>query len=365
MRILILNWRDIKHPLAGGAEISTHEHAKRWAREGHKIIQFSSAISGEKAEENIDGVKILRRGSHYTVHIHAMFYFLKHFRYKIDLVIDQFHFIPFFTPLYVKTKIIAFIHEIAGETWFKNASFPINFIGYFFEPLFFIFYKNVPFVTVSESTKNDLNRLGIKNENINLIHNGVNLVSSVSKKEIDPTLIYLGRLAKDKGVEDAIYAFYKMQRLFNNITLWIVGKEEKKGYKNYLENILKKLNIDQKVKFWGHVSDKKKFDLLKKAWVLIHPSIKEGWGLTVIEAASCGTPTVAYNVSGLRDSIVNGKTGILVENKTPKELADQTISLLNNLNQYNILSKQAVEWGKKFSWLKSTNQSLELIEKIV
>lgn len=365
MKILILNWRDIKHPLAGGAEVSTHEHAKRWVKEGHEIIQFSSAISGERTEEIIDGIKILRRGNHYTVHIHAMFYFLKHLQGKVDLVIDQFHFIPFFTPLYVRTKILAFIHEIASETWFKNASFPINFIGYIFEPFFFVFYKKIHFITVSESTKKDLNKLGIKDENIHLIHNGVNVISSFSKKEINPTLIYLGRLAKDKGIEDAIHAFYKLQLIFKNINFWIVGKEEKEGYKNYIENILKKMGIDKKVKFWGHVSEKMKFNLLKKAWILIHPSIREGWGLTVIEAASCGTPTVAYNVSGLRDSIINGKTGVLVDNKTPEELANKINSLLNNINSYNILSRYALKWSKNFSWEESTSQSLDLIKKII
>lgn len=364
MRILVLNWRDIKHPLAGGAEISTHEHAKRWVKEGHKVTQFSSSFKGSKKSEIIDGVWIIRRGNHYTVHFFAFIYYMQNLRNKIDLIIDEFHFIPFFTPLYARTKILAFIHEIAGEIWFKNVSFPINLIGYLLEPLFFILYKNVSFITASESTKKDLSNLGIKDQNIHLIHNGVNLLPSVSKKEIDPTLIYLGKLAKDKGIEDAIHAFYKIQRNFDNITLWIVGKEEKEGYKNYLKNILKKLYIDKRVKLWGHVSDKKKFDLLKRAWILVHPSIKEGWGLNVIEAASCGTPAVAYNVSGLRDSIINGKTGILVDDKTPEELADKTISLLNNLSQYNILSKFALKWSKNFSWEKSSNQSLNLIQRL-
>src|SRR5258708_37791401 len=124
MKILILNWRDIKHPLAGGAEISTHEHAKKWKAAGHEIIQFSSFFKDAKASEEIDGISLIRRGSHYTVHLFAFWYFIKNLRGKVDVIIDQFHFIPFFTPLYTKCKKIAFIHETAEEIWFKNRIFP-------------------------------------------------------------------------------------------------------------------------------------------------------------------------------------------------------------------------------------------------
>jgi hypothetical protein len=127
MHILILNWRDIKNPLAGGAEISTHEHAKRWVKAGHKVTLFSSSFTGGEAFEKIDGVKIIRRGSHYTVHLHAIFYYLIALREKVDLVVDEFHFIPFFTPLYFRGKKLAFIHETAKELWFENRMFPINY----------------------------------------------------------------------------------------------------------------------------------------------------------------------------------------------------------------------------------------------
>jgi len=143
LSILILNWRDIKHPLAGGAEISTHEHAKGWVRAGHTVTIFSSSFQDAKTREEIDGVRIIRKGSHYTVHLHAFIYYLTKLRGKIDLVIDEFHFIPFFSPLYIKKKKIAFIHETAEELWFKNNPFPINILGYRLEPLFFKLYKNI------------------------------------------------------------------------------------------------------------------------------------------------------------------------------------------------------------------------------
>ncbi|OGH19947.1 MAG: hypothetical protein A3D74_00730 [Candidatus Levybacteria bacterium RIFCSPHIGHO2_02_FULL_37_13] len=364
MRILILNWRDIKHPLAGGAEIATHEHAKEWVRRGHEVTQFSSSIKGESAFDTIDGVKIIRRGNHYTVHIRAFFYYIMNLRQKIDLVVDEFHFIPFFTPLYVSKKKMAIIHETAEEVWFKNQGFPINILGFFIEPFFFKLYASVPFMTVSESTKKDLMRFGIKSKNIHIVNCGATIIESKNKKEKNPTLIYLGRLAKDKATEDALMAFYYTQKTFKDTVLWIVGREEMEGYSNTLREITKKLHIEKKVIFFDYVSEKKKFDLLKKAWILIHPSVKEGWGLTVVEAASQGTPTVAYNTSGLRDSIVHNKTGILVDDRKPESLANSIVELIGNSSLYNNLSSNAYRWSKSFKWEDSVQKSVTLIESI-
>lgn len=364
MRILILNWRDIKHPLAGGAEISTHEHAKGWIKAGHKVIHLSSEVAGRKSRELIDGIQIVRRGNHYTVHLYAFFYYLRHLRGRIDLAVDEFHFLPFFTPLYVKEKKLAFIHETAEEVWFKNQSFPFNILGFFLEPLFFKFYKSIPFITVSDSTKRDLIRFGINKRNIHVIHNGVKVMGSAAHKEKTPTILYLGRLAKDKGTEDAISAFYAFHKILKKSKLWVVGKEEKSGYLKELKNKVKDLHLDKKVRFFNHVSEIKKFNLLKRAWILIHPSIKEGWGLTVIEAASQGTPAIAYNVSGLRDSIINNRTGLL-SNKTPDDLADKILILFQDRELYKRLSKNALTWSKKFSWKDSTRKSLDLINSLV
>jgi len=364
MKILILNWRDIKHPLAGGAEISTHEHAKRWVKAGHNVTQFSSFVKGEKSSEIIDGVLIIRMGSHYTVHLCAFFYYILHARNEIDLVVDEFHFIPFFTPLYCRKKKVAFIHETAGEIWFKNHFFPINFIGFFLEPLFFYLYRKICFITVSDSTKKDLIKFGIKKEHIYIIHNGLSPIRSVKKKETNPTIIYLGKFSRDKKTEDAILAFFEIQKVFSNSFLWVVGKQEKHGIENSLKELVKKLGIEKKVTFFGFVQEEEKYDLLKRAWVLINPSMKEGWGLTVIEAASQGTPCVAYDVSGLRDSIQDERTGLLAKERRPKNLAEKIIFLLKNKTWYDRLSKQSLQWSKEFTWEKASRESMELIDKI-
>lgn len=364
MKILILNWRDIKHPLAGGAEISTHEHAKGWVKAGHKVTQFSSSFLGAKPFEKIDGVQIIRRGNHYTVHLYALLYYLTNIRRRINLVMDEFHFIPFFTPLYVREKKLAFIHETAEEVWFKNKPFPIGLLGYLLEPLFFKLYKKISFMTVSDSTRRDLLKFGIKASNIHVIYCGARTIRNHYVKEAKPTIIYLGRLAKDKGIEDAIFAFDEIQKRLPDVNFWIVGKEEKRGYRAKTEELVKKLELEHKIKFFNYVPEKEKFELLKKAWVLVHPSIREGWGLTVIEAASQGTPTVAYNTSGLRDSVKNNITGLLVDNRQPRDLAEKTLILLKDPSLYKKLSSNALRWSKNFSWEKSVRKSLQLIETL-
>lgn len=366
MIILILNWRDIRHPFSGGAEASLFEHAKYWKKRKNEVIWFSSSFQGAKKEETIDGIKFIRKGSHYTAHIWAYLYYISHKFGSVDMVIDSFHFIPFFTPLYMKSKkIISLINEVAGKVWFANLPYIFAFIGYRLEPLFFLFYKNIHFITGSDSTKEELIKIGIKKNNIHIVHHGIRVKGDYSKikKEKKPTLVFLGRVSTDKGIEDVLDTFILVKKKFKNITLWIIGKEEKSGM---IKTILKKIkssDIKKSIKYFNFVSEEKKFELLKKGWILIHPSKKEGWGLNVIEAASQGTPTVGYNVEGLRDSVKNNETGILVDIATPSLLSEAVllITLDKEKKLYSQLSQNAIKWAKNFNWGKSTKQSWKII----
>jgi len=373
LNILILSWRGPGHPNAGGAETSTHQHAKGWVKAGHQVTLFTSYYKGAKEEENIDGVRIVRQGSQiFGVHLRAFLWFTFKNRQKYDLVVDQFHGIPFFTPLYVKVKKLAFIHEVTKEVWSLNPwSWPFNLmptlIGTIFEPLIFkLLYRKIPFMTVSTSTKKDLIKWGIPKENITVIHNG--LEASVSKyslsKEKKKTIVFLGALTKDKGIEDALKIFSIVDNTEDNFQFWIVGKGEP-HYLEWLKLQTIKFKINDKVKFWGFVSEEKKFELLKRAHILINPSIREGWGLVVTEAARVGVPTVAFDVPGLRDSIIHGKTGILCKDQSIAALSKGILDLLKENKKYEKMSKAAYRWSRNFSWEKSTKYSLELIKSIV
>lgn len=378
MNILVFSWRDPKHPLAGGAEQVMHEHMKGWVKAGHKVTLFSSKMKNLSSEEGIDNIHIVRQGNQYLgVQLAGFFYYLKN-RKKFDLVVDQFHGLPFFTPFYVRKQKLAIIQEVARQVWFLNPlPWPLNWLigvmGYLGEPFIFLFYKqsllpwskNVPFITGSLSAKNDVNKMGIPMQNISVIPHGVILPKSkvVSKKSKVKTIIYLGVLSKDKGIEDALKCFSILNKkgIFN---FWIIGKPETTNYGFYLQRLVKKLKIKNKIKFLGYVSQEKKFELLSKAHVLINPSIHEGWGLVNIEANAFGVPVVAYHVSGSVDSVKNGISGLLVRQKDITAMVKAVLQLISDEVFYKKFQNGAYKWSKIFSWNHSRALSLKVIERI-
>ncbi|MBX4205987.1 glycosyltransferase family 4 protein [Candidatus Microgenomates bacterium] len=373
MNILVFSWRDPKHPLAGGAEQVVHEHMKGWTEAGHNVTLFSSWIKGLEREDEIDGIKILRKGYQYLgVQIAAFFYYLKN-KNNYDFLVDQFHGIPFFTPMYTRKPKIAIIQEAARKVWFLNPlPIPINWIvaviGYFGEPFVFLLYRNVPFITGSNSAKSDLVKLGIPQKNIYVVNHGTIIVkpNNLVKKEKQPTIIYLGRISKDKGIEEALEAFKILKQ--NGITnFWVVGKPETETYGKHIDQLVKKLNLDSEVKFWykkGVVSDRQKFELLKRSYIMINPSALEGWGLVNIEASAIGTPVVAYRSQGLIDSVKDGVSGIICSQNTPQELAKNVLDLLSDKDKLKKLSETSIKWSQNFTWDKSKKKSLSLIDNV-
>lgn len=370
MNILVLSWRGPGHPHAGGAEVSTHEHSKGWVKAGHSVTLFTAYYNGAKREEVVDGVNIIRRGGQFfRVHWEAFQWYVFENHPKYDLVVDQFHGIPFFTPLYVKAKKIAFIHEVTKEVWKLNPwPKPFNLLpavlGTYLEPLIFkTFYKKIPFMTVSDSTKNDLIDWGIPENNISVVQNGFTFPNYPrQRKETKKTVIYLGALSKDKGIEDALEAFKNIFKFKKDYQFWVAGKGES-HYLKYLKKKTRLFGIDKVTKFFGFVNEKKKYELLARAHILINPSIREGWGFVVIEAASQGTPTVAYNVAGLKDSVVDGKTGLLCD-PNPKDCAQKIMDLLDNQSVLANLSGNCIRRSRKFSWTDSVGESLRLLKKV-
>lgn len=370
MNILVFSWRDPRHPLAGGAEQVMHEHMKGWMKAGHQVTLFASKFTNSSVEEVIDGIHIVRRGYQYLgVQLAGFFYYLKNHQ-KYDLVVDQFHGLPFFTPLYVGKPKLAVIQETARSVWLLNPlPRPINWIigilGYLSEPPIFLFYKKIPFMTGSESAKKDVAKFGISLRNITVIPHGVIIKKPTKnfKKEKKPTIVYLGVLSKDKGIEDALKCFAILAK-GGSFQFWVIGKPETKQYEQKIKELVDKLNLDRKVKFWGFVSQEKKFELLAKAHLLINPSVREGWGLVNIEANSMGTPVVAYCSPGLVDSVKDGLNGILCSRNTPENLAENVLKILGKKDGYETLQEGAISWSKHFTWDSSIKRSLLWIQGI-
>lgn len=221
-------------------------------------------------------------------------------------------------------------------------------------------------MTVSKSTKQDLVNWGIPKRNITVIHNGVNIsrTKKLSPKEKKKTAIFLGSISKDKGIEDAIYIFKEIDSIERDWQFWVVGKSDLR-YLKTIQRLAKNLGIFNKINFLGYVTESKKFELLSKAHILVNPSIREGWGLVVIEAGVVGTPTAGYNVAGLRNSVINGKTGLLSHPHNIKALAMKIVKLMDNKLRLRKMSFDAYSWSKKFRWENACWKSLKLIESLV
>ena len=236
MRILVFSWRDPKHPLAGGAEQVMHEHAKGWISAGHKVTLFSSEVNGLANWEKLDGVEIIRGGYQYLgVQLAGFLYYLKNGG-NFDFVVDQFHGIPFFTPLYVFKPKMAVIQEITGKVWLVNPlPWPLNWIvgatGYLLEPVVLLFYKRVPFMVGSASTKDDMAAFGIPKKNITVVPHGVIVErpKPMPGKEKILTITFLGVLSRDKGIEDAIKVFSIIKKM-GKFQFWVIGKADKENY---------------------------------------------------------------------------------------------------------------------------------------
>ena len=346
MNILWLSWRDIKNPAAGGAEKVAIETAKRFTRDGSNITIFSSRYKKSKNKDRIFGVNIVRKGNRLTCRIHALFYYLNN-KEKIDLVVDEINTLPFFAFLYAGPKTRVVIHQLAKEYWWSEIFFPLNFVGYILEPLYLKTYRHIPTIACSDSTKKDLLKLGFKN--ISLYHHGLSVkpLSKVPPRNTQE-ILYIGRLTKPKGPQDAIEAFFKIHQKMPNSKFKIVGRGKPK-FVQFLKSKIKKYGLESFVEILGFVTEKEKINLLKKSNIALFPSIREGWNITVIEANSFGCIPIGYNVHGLKDSIINHKTGLLTK-PNPHNLASAAVKILSDHKKSKLLSTNGLLWAKQFNW---------------
>ena len=364
MKILFFNWRDITHPLAGGCEVNLHELGKRIVEKGNEVTLVCGEYKGCKKREIIDGIEIIRRGGKYTVYICAFLEYIRSLRKRnYDVIIDEINGVPFFTSLYTKKPVIAFVHHVTKNIFFRELPFMFALIGYVIERLIPLFYRRSIFITVSNSSKEELIEIGVPEDKIKVIHNGISNTYNPdwSKKSSFPHILYLGRLKKYKRLDHLIRAMKLVKKEVEDAKLSIAGSGD---VEEELKKMVEELNLSNHVEFYGYVNEEKKKDLLQSAWVFVTPSQKEGWGLTVIEANACGTPAIAYDVPGLKDSIRNGETGLLVANGDIHKLAESIIRVLKDEKLREKLSKNALNWSKNFSWDESSERFLEILKLV-
>jgi len=360
LKILVFNWRCWLNPEMGGAEVFTREILKRWAEAGHKVTLFTSNFKDGKGNEVVDGVDIIRDGGMYSVYWKAKKYYNKSFsKQDYDIVIDEINTRPFLTPKFIRKgeKIVALIHQLAREYWFYETPFPISYFGYyFFEERWLRNYRRIPTVTVSESTRKDLAGLGF--ETVFVVGEGLNFKPSkkLAEKEGYPVVVYAGRLKKAKRPDHAVKAFQIVRRAVPNAELWIIGD-------GYFRDKLMSIACEG-VRFFGSLSNEERRNLIKKAWVLVNPSVREGFGLSVVEANALGVPCVAYDVAGLRDSIIEGETGLLVKSGDVEALAEAVVQVLTSDALRIRLSEKALAYSRSFSWDEVADEFMKVVRTV-
>lgn len=366
MKILIVNWQDIKNKYAGGAEVHLFEIFNRIAKKGHHVTLVSCKTRDLPQHEFIDNIEVIRIGNRQLFN----FYFTKFYlstlsKMDFDIVIDDINKIPFFTPLYVKKPILGILHHFFGKTIFREVDPLSGLYVVISEKLIDYIYKKIHFVVVSESTKEELISRGYNKNQISIVYNALDhskFPLQVQNKFEVPTITYFGRLKKYKSIEHLLMAFKLVLKEIPNSQLFIIGRGD---YLKKLTNISLKLNISSKVKFWGFVDESQKIHLLSRSHCVVNTSIKEGWGITNLESNACGTPVISANVPGLRDSVKEGFSGLLYPYGDINSLANKIIQIIKDDKLKEKLSQGAIEWSKNFTWDKSAEQMLEIIQKIV
>jgi glycosyltransferase involved in cell wall biosynthesis len=347
MRFLMLNWRDPANPKSGGAERVSLAYLEGLKERGHEVFWFANEFAGSKSEEVINGIQIARGGGSGRSVLMARRWYRQ--QKPFDLVIDQHHGIPWFAPWWAKTNCVAYIHEVLGPIWDAFYSWPLGTIGRFQERWTHWLYRNVPFWTPSESTKKALHANGVRN--VTVFHNGTDAtpLPALESKPLEQPLrlIVVCRLAPNKRADHAIEITRILLQRGIQVHLTIVGSGESESE---LKQSASRPELQAHITFAGQLSEDQKNAELRRAHLLLHTSMREGWGLNVIEANAMGTPAVVYPVGGLVDSTLHNETGIVSKAETPAALADSLFQLVELPQKYERLRVNAWERAKKLQW---------------
>ncbi len=363
MRILVLNWRDLAHPLAGGAEVYVQEMARRWVAWGHQVILVCGGYARGKAAETVNGVRVIRRGGRFTLYVRAALEYILRLSRESDVILDIENGIPFFSPFYARRPTVIVVHHVHREQIFVEAGFPLNWIASVLETKVMpAAYRRCTFVTGTPSTRESLIALGIAAPRIAMIPYGLDhgQYRPSDVKSPTPTILYLGRLKRYKRLDLLVRAMPQILRTCPEAALWIVGRGDARGE---IERRVSDLGLSRQITFWGFVDEREKVRLLQQAWVFVSPSMNEGWGLSVLEANACGTPSVVFDVPGLRDAVVNEETGFTVPDGDVDGLSQKLAQILGHAPLRQRLRENAVAWAQRFTWEDSARSMLRLLEE--
>lgn len=345
MRILWLTWKDMKHPLAGGAELVNEELGKKLVADGHHVVYLVSGWKGCDPVEERDGFTVIRLGNRYTVYWKVYRYYKKYLKGKFDLVIDECNTIPFFAKFYVKERTVFFIQQLAREVWFYQIFFPLNLIGYLLEPLYIRLFNSERTFTFAASTKEDLIKYGFDPDEITLLTETYTIqpcesIEAIKKCE-KPSILFFSALRRMKRPHHVILAFEIAKKKISELRLEVVGGGSG-PYARRVTSLIEKSRFRNDITYHGAVWDEtKKIELMQRNHFICCTSVREGWGIIVSEAGSQGTPAITYNIHGLRDAVDHGRAGIVCNKNTPYGLAMKICEAFSDMERYPRLQEAA------------------------
>lgn len=358
------------HPAAGGAEKHLHRIFSLIAQMGHQVVLFTTSFAGAKPREVVDGIQVVRKGGDlfFQLTVAANIRKLdKEFRF--DVVVEDLNKLPLFTPYLQKKPVLVQMHHLWRGSIFHEAVFPVALGVWFFERIIPWFYRKEPFVVVSPSTRRELCEIGVGEDRVSVIYNGSDdcavedCAEGVEESNIgSPYFLWLSRVHRYKGIWTALEAFAEFAEQHQDVKLVVAGDGP------LLKKIpawLEERHLTDRVELLGFVSAARKRALLKNATALLQTSFKEGWGLTVVEAAKLGTTTIACDVPGLRDSVRNGETGLLFQAGDTAACAFEMDRIYSDDDLRTRLETAAKSYADEFRWDVAAEQTLNLLQDVV
>ncbi|HEU5467243.1 MAG TPA: glycosyltransferase family 4 protein [Gemmatimonadales bacterium] len=366
MRILLVNWNDRENPQAGGAEIHLHEIFGRLARAGHQIDLVVSGWAGASAQATVDGMRVHRVGDRNTFAMLGRGAVRRRLAANTyDIVVEDINKLPLFLASATRLPFCVIVPHLFGTTVFSEASWPVAALVWAAERPIPWAYRRAAFHAISDSTKADLVARGVPAERIEVIYPGVDAnwyrPDSSVRRAARPTFLYVGRLKRYKGVEYALRALAAARVQGGDLRLDIAGKGDDRPR---LERLARDLGLMETVRFLGFVDDETKRRLLRESWAVVFPSPKEGWGITNVEAAACGTPALASDSPGLRESVRDGETGYLVPHGDVTALADRMLVLANDPRRVETLGAAGRRFAEGLTWDRAAAETGRHLERI-
>jgi glycosyltransferase involved in cell wall biosynthesis len=364
VRILVVNWQDRENPQAGGAELHLHEVFGRIARDGNEVDLLCSGFEGAAVRATLDGIAVHRVGRRFSFPLHARRYYDRTLRRREhDVVIEDLNKVPLFTTRWGAHRVVALVHHLFGETVFREATLPVAAAVWLLEKPLARAYRHVPFQVVSESSADDLVRRGIPRGRIRVIYNGVDLdrlTPDPAARTPHPSFAYLGRLRRYKNIDTLIRALKHVRR--SDVTLEIAGTGPD-GHR--LERLARSLDLTPRVRFLGFISESDKLSLLRRSWATLLASPKEGWGISNLETAACGTPVIAADAPGVRESVRDGETGFLVKPNSPQAFAAAIERLCADPGQVPVMGAAGRRFAGHFTWDRAARDTIADLHDII